>query len=115
MQAARTAVAKELPSRAALQYFRRALALVFAVIPLEEIGVVHHVHVGHGPGLYVLESARAEGAARALLDEVESRARGRDCHALVLESGYRDAEGHADYQRRRMRDVAKQFRLVLNK
>lgn len=23
---------------------------------LEELGVVHHVHVGHGPGLYVLES-----------------------------------------------------------
>jgi predicted N-acetyltransferase YhbS len=65
--------------------------------------------------LSVLESARGEGAVRALIDEAESRARGRDCHAFVLESGYRDAEGHALFQSRRMRDVAKQFRVVLHK
>ena len=65
--------------------------------------------------LFVLEGARHQGVGRALLDEAERRARGRECHALVLESGYRDAEGHALYRDLRMRDIAKQFRRDLRK
>jgi GNAT superfamily N-acetyltransferase len=65
--------------------------------------------------LFVLENARHHGVGRALVEEAERRARGRDCHALVLESGYRDAEGHALYRDLRMRDIAKQFRRDLRK
>lgn len=67
------------------------------------------------PELFVLEAARGQGVGRALLDEAERRARGRGCHALVLESRYRDAEGHALYRSRRMRDVGKQFRVEFGK
>lgn len=59
--------------------------------------------------LFVLDGARGHGVGRALIEEAERRARDRGCHALALESGYRDAEGHALYRSRRMRDVGKQF------
>jgi GNAT superfamily N-acetyltransferase len=49
-------------------------------------------------------------AARALLDEVQRRARERECHAIVLESGYRHAEEHDLFRGFHMRDVGKQFR-----
>jgi GNAT superfamily N-acetyltransferase len=65
--------------------------------------------------LFVLEGARHQGVGRALLDEADRRARGRECHALVLESGYRDAEGHALYRDMGLRDVGKEFRRELRK
>jgi GNAT superfamily N-acetyltransferase len=67
------------------------------------------------PELFVLEAARSQGIGRALLDEAERRARDRGCHALVLESGYRDAEGHALYRGHGMRDVGKHFSADLTK
>jgi GNAT superfamily N-acetyltransferase len=70
---------------------------------------------GWVPELFVLEASRSHGVGRALLDEAERRARDRGCHAFVLESGYRDAEGHALYRSRGMRDVGKQFRRDLTK
>lgn len=61
------------------------------------------------PDLFVLDGARGHGAGRALLEEAERRARDRGCHGLVLDSGYRDAEGHALYRSRGMRDAGKHF------
>jgi GNAT superfamily N-acetyltransferase len=66
------------------------------------------------PDLFVLEGVRSHGVGRALLAEVERRARDRDCHALVVESGYREAEDHAIFRDRKMRDVGKQFRRTLD-
>ena len=65
------------------------------------------------PDLIVTESARMRGIGRALLEEVERRARERDCHALVLESAYRRAEAHHLYREFQMRDLGKQFAKVL--
>jgi hypothetical protein len=44
-----------------------------------------------------------------MLDEVEARARARECHAIALESGYQRAEAHHLYRRFNMRDQGKYF------
>jgi GNAT superfamily N-acetyltransferase len=61
------------------------------------------------PDLIVAEEARRNGVGAALLEEVERRARARDCHAITLESGYQRAEAHHLYRRFQMRDQGKQF------
>ena len=50
------------------------------------------------PDLIVTERARRRGAARALLEEAERRARERGCWALTLESGYAREEAHVLYE-----------------
>jgi GNAT superfamily N-acetyltransferase len=61
------------------------------------------------PDLFVAEHARMKGVAKAMLDEVEARARARECHAIALESGYQRAEAHHLYRRFNMRDQGKYF------
>jgi len=61
------------------------------------------------PDLIVAERARRRGIGAALLDEVERRARARECHAIALESGYQRAEAHHLYRTFHMRDTGKQF------
>jgi GNAT superfamily N-acetyltransferase len=61
------------------------------------------------PDLVVTESARRRGVAREILEEVERRARGRECHAIQLESGYQRAEAHHLYRQFQMRDTGKSF------
>ena len=61
------------------------------------------------PDMIVAEHARRQGIGRALLDEVQRRARERGCHAIALESAYRRAEAHHMYRQFGMRDVAKAF------
>jgi len=61
------------------------------------------------PDLIVAEGARRRGIGAALLDEVERRARARECHAIALESGYQRAEAHHLYRTFHMRDTGKQF------
>ena len=67
------------------------------------------------PDLVVTESARRRGAASALLDEAERRARARDCGLLLLESAYFRAEAHALYAGFGMDDVAKAFKKTLRR
>lgn len=50
------------------------------------------------PDLIVTAQARRQGAARALLEEAERRARERGCWALTLESGYARKEAHVLYE-----------------
>lgn len=50
------------------------------------------------PDLIVTAQARRRGAARALLEEAERRARERGCWALTLESGYARKEAHVLYE-----------------
>jgi GNAT superfamily N-acetyltransferase len=61
------------------------------------------------PDLIVTEAARRRGIGRAILDEVQRRARDRGCHSITLESGYRRAEAHHMYRQFGMRDSGKQF------
>jgi GNAT superfamily N-acetyltransferase len=61
------------------------------------------------PDLIVAEAARRQGIGRALLDEVERRARERGCHNLELESAYHRAEAHHMYRQFKMRDAGKSF------
>jgi GNAT superfamily N-acetyltransferase len=59
--------------------------------------------------LIVAESARRRGIGRALLEEIEQRARDRGCHMIELESAYFRAEAHHMYRQFKMRDVGKSF------
>jgi GNAT superfamily N-acetyltransferase len=59
--------------------------------------------------LFVLEGVRNRGVGRMLLDEAERRARERDCHALVVEAGYKQAEAHQLFRSAGMRDLGKHF------
>jgi GNAT superfamily N-acetyltransferase len=59
--------------------------------------------------LIVTESARRRGTGRALLEEIEHRARDRGCHKIELESAYFRAEAHHMYRQFKMRDVGKSF------
>jgi GNAT superfamily N-acetyltransferase len=59
--------------------------------------------------LIVTESARRRGIGRALLEEVEERARARGCYAIELESAYFRAEAHHMYRQFKMRDLGKSF------
>jgi GNAT superfamily N-acetyltransferase len=59
--------------------------------------------------LIVTESARRRGTGRALLEEIEQRARDRGCHKIELESAYFRAEAHHMYRQFKMRDVGKSF------
>ena len=68
--------------------------------PTEEVWV---------PDLIVTERARRRGVARALLEEVEQRARDRGCHMFQLESAYFRAEAHHLYRQFKMRDLGKAF------
>ncbi len=61
------------------------------------------------PDLIVTESARRGGIGRALLEEIEQRARDRGCHMIQLESAYFRAEAHHMYRQFKMRDVGKSF------
>jgi GNAT superfamily N-acetyltransferase len=61
------------------------------------------------PDLFVSESVRRQGIGRAMLEEVQRRARERGCHSIALESGYRRAEAHHMYRQFGMRDSGKQF------
>lgn len=56
------------------------------------------------PDLIVTASARRRGAARALLEEAERRARARGCWALTLESGHQRKEAHVLYRAFGMRE-----------
>ncbi len=56
------------------------------------------------PDLIVAPSARRRGAARALLEEAERRARERGCWALTLESGHQRKEAHLLYRDFGMRE-----------
>jgi GNAT superfamily N-acetyltransferase len=49
------------------------------------------------PDLIVTAAARRRGAARALLEESERRARARGCWSLTLESGHGRKEAHVLY------------------
>jgi GNAT superfamily N-acetyltransferase len=68
--------------------------------PTEEVWV---------PDLIVAETARRRGVGRALLEEIEQRARDRGCHAIELESAYFRAEAHHMYRQFKMRDLGKSF------
>ena len=68
--------------------------------PTEEVWV---------PDLIVTESARRRGIGRALLEEIENRARDRGCHMIQLESAYFRAEAHHMYRQFKMRDLGKAF------
>lgn len=61
------------------------------------------------PDLVVTEPARRRGIAAEILEEVERRARSRECHAIQLESGYQRAEAHHLYRQFHMRDTGKSF------
>jgi GNAT superfamily N-acetyltransferase len=50
------------------------------------------------PDLYVAESFRRRGAARALLDACADECRRRGCHVLTLESGHHRAGAHELYE-----------------
>src|SRR2546423_6606273 len=51
------------------------------------------------PDLIVVEHARSQGIAMALLEEAERRALARGCWHLTLQSGHPRAEAHAPYPR----------------
>jgi GNAT superfamily N-acetyltransferase len=61
------------------------------------------------PDLIVTEAARRQGLGRALLEEIEQKARERGCHEIQLESAYKRAEAHHMYRRFGMRDDGKCF------
>ena len=61
------------------------------------------------PDLIVAEHARRRGIGRALLEEIEERARARGCYAIELESAYFRAEAHHMYRQFKMRDLGKSF------
>ena len=65
------------------------------------------------PDLFVRESARRQGVARALLEEAEKAALDRGCWDLTLESGYQRTEAHLVYSNFGMRDAGKYFRKLL--
>jgi GNAT superfamily N-acetyltransferase len=65
------------------------------------------------PDLFVLESARRQGVASALLEEAERRALDRNCWDFTLESAYQRTEAHQLYLNFGMRDVGKYFRKLL--
>jgi GNAT superfamily N-acetyltransferase len=65
------------------------------------------------PDLFVRESARRQGVARALLEAAEGAALDRGCWDLTLESGYQRTEGHLVYTNFGMRDAGKYFRKLL--
>jgi GNAT superfamily N-acetyltransferase len=65
------------------------------------------------PDLFVRESARRQGVARALLEEAERAAFERGCWDLTLESAYPRKEAHLAYANFGMRDAGKYFRKLL--
>ena len=65
------------------------------------------------PDLFVAESARRQGVARALLEEAERAAVDRGCWDLTLESAYQRTEAHLLYANFGMRDAGKYFRKLL--
>lgn len=65
------------------------------------------------PDLVVTERARRRGAARALLEEAERRARVRSCWMLTLESAYFRKEAHMLYAAFGMKDAGKEFHKLL--
>jgi GNAT superfamily N-acetyltransferase len=66
------------------------------------------------PDLFVVDSARRQGVARALLEEAERHALERGCWDLTLESGYQRTEAHLLYANFGMRDHGKYFRKLLS-
>jgi GNAT superfamily N-acetyltransferase len=65
------------------------------------------------PDLFVRDSARRQGIARALLEAAEKAALDRNCWDLTLESGYQRTEAHMVYSNFGMRDAGKYFRKLL--
>ena len=61
------------------------------------------------PDLIVTEAARRRGAARALLEEAERRARVRGCWQLTLESAHFRKEAHQLYRAVGMEDLGLSF------
>jgi GNAT superfamily N-acetyltransferase len=61
------------------------------------------------PDLIVTQDARGHGTARALLLEVEERARRRGCWAVTLESGNDRREAHLLYRAAGMAELGKSF------
>jgi GNAT superfamily N-acetyltransferase len=66
------------------------------------------------PDLIVTGSARRQGAARAMLEEAERRARERRCWMLTLESAHFRREAHLLYAAFGMEDTAKSFDKLLS-
>jgi GNAT superfamily N-acetyltransferase len=66
------------------------------------------------PDLIVTAPARGRGAARALLEEAERRARERGCWALTLESGYHRGDAHRLYESFGMENQGYYFGKTLN-
>jgi GNAT superfamily N-acetyltransferase len=52
--------------------------------------------------LVVNDAARSQGVGRALLAELQERARAADCHMLDLDSATDRADAHRFYMRERM-------------
>lgn len=67
------------------------------------------------PELFVLDAARDSGVGRSMLEEAERRARERGCHAIAIDSHYREAEAHLLLRKLRFRDEGKAFRKNLEK
>lgn len=65
------------------------------------------------PDLFVDDTFRRRGAARALLDACAEECRRRGCHVLVLESGHHRAEAHALYESYGFVHYARAYSLTL--
>jgi GNAT superfamily N-acetyltransferase len=65
------------------------------------------------PDLIVTERARRRGAAWAMLEEAERRARVRGCWMLTLESAHFRKEAHRLYAAFGMKDGGKEFHKLL--
>jgi GNAT superfamily N-acetyltransferase len=59
--------------------------------------------------LVVDEAHRCEGVGRALVDELEQEARGRDCVVLFLTTNVRRTEAHEFYRRVGLEETGKRF------
>jgi GNAT superfamily N-acetyltransferase len=92
--------------------------VVVAAIDDEVVGLAH-LHVtptieydrpaAKIGALVVDEAHRGEGVGRALVDELEQEARGRDCVVLFLTTNVRRTEAHEFYRRVGLEETGKRF------